>query len=77
MDLSVAPPNAGCVKREGKRTGLCTQMHFGQEEVSHIFFTARHTCRKSRFSDGLSNERNRAHSRGISRMRMGMYKLFL
>ena len=76
MDSSVAPPNAGCAKHEGERIGF-TQTQFGQEEVSHIFFTARHTFRKSRFSDGLSNEQNRAHSRGKSRMRMEMYKLFL
>lgn len=70
MGSKVAPPNAGCVKRGGKRIGLCTQMHFGHEEVSHIFFIARHTFRKSRFSEGLSNERNRTHSKGKSRVCM-------
>ena len=39
-------------------------MHFGPGEVSHIFFAAKHIFRKSRFSEGLSNERSRAPSKG-------------
>lgn len=39
-------------------------MDFGHDEVSHIFIAARHTFRENRFSEGVLNEGNRAHSKG-------------
>ena len=53
-------------------------MDFGHGEVSHIFTAARHTFRESRFSEGVLNEGNRAHSKGKNRISMGYeHKLLL